>query len=85
MVVAGGSTTSLTGAFARRGVLRVTTTPAVPATISVDGLPDNWGMWTDLPTGTHQVCFGPMAGHVAPRCQDVNLTAATLSTVNGSY
>jgi hypothetical protein len=86
VTVSGGATTTVTGSFTQRGTLRVVTSPPVAGTISVDGIPrDAWGMWTDLPTGLHNVCFGPVAGYAAPACQDVTLTAGNLSTVTGTY
>jgi hypothetical protein len=59
----------------------------VDATISVDGVPrNNWGMWTDIPTGNHQVCFGPAQGFTTtPPCQNANVTAGQLTTVTGNY
>jgi hypothetical protein len=85
--VVSGQTTTVQGTFVRRGSLRVVTSPAVPATITVDGIPrDDWGMWTDLPAGTHAVCFGPVQGFNAPACQNgVVLTAGNLTTVTGTY
>jgi hypothetical protein len=86
VTVTAGATTTVVGTFAQRGTLRVMTSPAVAATISVDGSPRNaWGMWTDLPIGSHQVCFGPVAGYTAPACQDVTLTAGSQTTVTGTY
>ncbi len=84
--VVSGLTTTVQGNFVQRGSLRVITSPAVPGTISVDGIPrDDWGMWTDLPTGSHEVCFGPVAGFNAPACQSANLTAGNLTTITGTY
>ena len=63
--VVAGQTTTVQGNFVLRTVLRVITNPAVPGTISVDAIPrDDWGMWTDIPSGAHQVCFGPVPGLV---------------------
>ena len=81
-----GATTTVVGNFVRRGTLRVVTSPAVPGTITVDGIPRNdWGMWTDLPVGGHTVCFGPVQGFNAPGCQSANLTAGNLTTITGTY
>ena len=81
-----GATTTVQGNFIQRGSLRVITSPALPGTITVDGIPRNdWGMWTDLPVGMHTVCFGPVAGYNAPACQSANLTAGNLTTVTGTY
>jgi hypothetical protein len=58
----------------------------VAGTISVDGIPrDDWGVWTDLPTGSHQVCFGAVEGYTAPPCQNITLTAGQQTTVTGTY
>jgi hypothetical protein len=84
--VTAGNTTVVTGTFTQRGTLRVLTSPAVAGTVSVDGVPRNdWGMWTDLPTGSHSVCFGPVAGYTAPACQTPTVTAGALTTVTGTY
>jgi hypothetical protein len=82
-----GQTTTVQGNFVQRGSLRVITSPAVPATITVDGVPrDDWGMWTDLPTGSHSVCFGPVQGFNPPACQNnVMVIAGNLTTVTGTY
>ncbi len=86
VVVAANQTTTVQGNFVRRGFLRVITNPAVRGTISVDGIPRNdYGMWTDLPVGAHEVCFGPVAGFNAPACQAATLTAGNLTTITGNY
>jgi hypothetical protein len=84
--VVAGATTTLTGTFTQRGSLRVITSPAVPGTISVDGSERNdWGVWTDVATGAHQVCFGAVAGFTTPACQDITVNAGVLTTVTGVY
>jgi hypothetical protein len=85
--VTSGVTTTLVGNFTQRGSLRVLTSPAVPGTILVDGIPrEDWGMWTDVPTGAHTVCFGSVLGYVnQPPCQSATVTAGTTTTVTGSY
>jgi alpha-tubulin suppressor-like RCC1 family protein/lysophospholipase L1-like esterase len=81
-----GATTTVTGSFVRRGTLRVSTSPAVASTISVDGTPRNdWGMWTDLDVGSHQVCFGAVVGFTPPGCLTVNVTAGTTSTLTAFF
>ncbi len=86
VTITAGQTTTVTGTFTQRGELRVITSPAVAATISVDGIPMNdWGLWTDLPVGSHQVCFGTTAGYLAPACQNVTLTAGQQTNVTGTY
>jgi Beta-propeller repeat len=86
VTISAGVVSTLAGDFVQRGSLRVITSPAVPGAISVDGSPrNNWGMWTDLPAGQHQVCFGPVANFTPPACQSVTLTAGSLSTITGVY
>lgn len=79
-------TTTLDGSFVQRGSLRVITSPAVAGTITVDGVAtDDWGMWTDVPVGSHQVCFGAVADYDAPACQNADVTAGNQTTVTGTY
>jgi len=86
VTVSAGATTTLTGTFTQRGTLRVTTSPALDATISVDGVAaDNWGVWTDLPVGAHQVCFGAVAGHTTPACQTATVTGGNETDISGTY
>jgi hypothetical protein len=86
VVITNGNTTTVAANFTQRGSLRVITSPAVPGTITVDGIPRNdWGMWTDLPTGSHQVCFGAVQGFTAPSCQMATVNAGMLTTVTGVY
>ncbi len=82
-----GADTTVAGAYVQRGLLRVTTSPALPAapTILIDGIPrDDWGVWTFLPTGSHQICFDKVVGYNPPACATVDLTVAG-ATVNGAY
>ena len=76
----------MVGTFVQRGFLKVSTSPAVNATISVDGIPsDNYGLYTDVPTGSHQVCFGAVASFTPPACQTVTVSAGATTTVTGAY
>ena len=62
------------------------TSPAVPSTVLVDGIPrDDWGMWTDLPAGSYQVCFGGVVGITTPPCQTANVSAGSLTTITGNF
>lgn len=80
------ATTVVRGDFVRLATLRVNTSPAVPAQISIDGQPaDQWGVWTDLPAGVHEVCFGDLADFTAPACQIVNLVAGATTEITGTY
>lgn len=84
--VTSGATTSAVGNFTQRGYLHVSTSPAVPGTITVDGFArDDWGLFTDLPAGAHQVCFGYVNNHNIPACQNVTLTAGTTTSVTATY
>jgi len=81
-----GSTTTVTGTFSRRGFLRATTDPPLPATVSIEGVPRNdWGVWTDLDPGDHEICFGPVPDYSAPDCQTVTVTEGATTEVTGVY
>jgi hypothetical protein len=86
VTVTAGATTVVAGAYVARGGLQVATNPAVPATIYVDGIPRNdWGMWTDLPVGSYDVCFGDVAGYAAPACEIAAVTVASTTSITGTY
>jgi hypothetical protein len=86
VTVTAGTTTTVVGTFTQRGELRVVTSPPVPSAIAVDGNPsDEWGVWTDLASGSHQVCFGPVVGYDPPPCQTVAVTPGQTTTVTGSF
>ena len=94
--VAAGSTTLVAGDYTASsgatgqsgvGLLRVTTSPALPSQISVDGnVADTWGLnWLEIATGTHTVCFSALQGYTAPPCQTVTVTADETTTVTGNF
>lgn len=87
VTVTAGATTSVTGTFVQRGYLKVVTSPAVGGTVSINGLPaDDWGVYTDLPAGTYQVCFGAATGKSnTPACQSATVTAGATVTITGVY
>jgi hypothetical protein len=86
VTVNGGATTTVSGSFVQRGFLQVTTSPAVPSTISVDGIPrDDWGLFTDIPTGSHQVCFGLVANFTPPACQMATVSAGATTAITGTF
>jgi hypothetical protein len=86
VAVSSSATTVVTGNFVQRGFLRVMTSPAVPSTISVDGVPMNdWGVYTDVPTGSHQICFGLVKDFTPPTCQMATVTAGATTTVTGTF
>ncbi|GEM_PF-911440 len=86
VTVNSGLTTVVDGAYQQNGVLRVDTSPPVPSTITIDGVPANaWGLWTDVAPGTYDVCWGLVAGMDAPPCQPVNVVAGLTTHVTGAF
>lgn len=86
VTITNGGTTTVAGTFAQLGTLRVLTSPAVDATVYVDGVPRNdWGMWTPFSTGSHSVCFGWAAGFNQPVCQTANVVAGSTTTITGTF
>ncbi|MGQ0796677.1 MAG: hypothetical protein ACT4OI_02255 [Methanobacteriota archaeon] len=84
--VVAGQTTAYEGVFQPHGSLRVTTSPALPATISVDGVPRNdWGMWQSMPPGSYVVSFESVAGYVTPSPRTVTVVAGQTTMVTGTY
>jgi hypothetical protein len=95
-VVTAGATTTITGNFTSSpgaggqtgiGLLRVTTSPALPSQITVDGnIGDTWGLnWLEIAPGSHQVCFQWDQGYTTPACQTVSDTAGLTTTVTGTF
>jgi hypothetical protein len=81
-----GVTTTVQGNYTQNGYLRAITSPAVPSTVTVDGVARNdWGLWTEVPAGTYNVCFGAVAGYNAPSCRDVVVTAGSTGTTTGTF
>lgn len=75
----------VTGEFAEKGYLQVSTDPGVPSQISVDGIArDGWGLYTEVPVGTHEVCFGAIGSH-DPGCESVDVTAGQTTSVIGDF
>jgi hypothetical protein len=86
VTVSSGATTTVTGSFVQRGFVHVMSSPAVASQIIFDGKPtDDWGMFTDVPVGTHQVCFGAVADYNPPGCQTITVTAGVLTNVTGTF
>ena len=94
--VTAGATTTITGDYTVSagatgqsgvGLLRVTTSPALPSQITVDGSSaDTWGLnWLEIAPGEHTVCFSALQGYTTPACQDVMVTAGATSTVTGTF
>lgn len=59
----------------KMGMLRVATSPAVPTTITVDGVPrDTFGLaWLKIEPGTHIVSFSDVPGFATPADQTVDV------------
>jgi hypothetical protein len=86
VVVSPNETTEVTGHYTPVAMLRVLTDPPLPSTVSVDGHPANdWGVWTALPVGPHEVCFGKVAGWTPPSCEVVELIAGETITLTGQF
>ena len=69
------------------GLLRVTTSPALPSQITVDGnIADTWGLnWLQIAPGSHTVCFSALQGYTTPACQSVTVTSGATTTVTGTF
>lgn len=79
-------TTSLTASFARLGMLRVVSEPAVKTTISVDGVPrDDYGLWLYATPGQHTVSFGPVEGYDSPPDIQATVKVGEIVEVNGVF
>ena len=51
----------------------------------LDGVAMNdWGSWTDVDPGTHQVCFGPNLGF-APACRLATVEVGAVTDVVGAW
>lgn len=69
------------------GLLRVTTNPAVPSVIEVDGVwTDAFGLdWVELPTGTYAICFNDVPGFTSPPCESATVVPSTTTVVQGNF
>jgi len=86
VTVTSGATTEVQGNYGSLGFLRVITNPALPSTISVNGVPRNdWGMWTALAPGTYTVHFGAVEGYNPPADQPAVVTAGATTTITGDF
>ncbi len=82
----GGQTTTIGGTYSPQGYLRVVTSPAVPSTVTVDGVARNdYGLWSEVAPGSHDVCFGAVSGFDTPSCQQVVVAPGATSTVTGTF
>jgi hypothetical protein len=75
------------GATSTTGYLRVTSSPALPTQVSVDGtIADSWGLnWVEVAPGSHTICFSHVSGYTDPACATVSVTAGATTTVTGTF
>ena len=92
VTVASGQTTAVVGSFTQYGYVKVQTSPALPAEVTVTAqgssapaAEDDWGAYTDVAPGTYNVCFGAVAGWPPPACQQVTVAAGSTTPVTGTY
>jgi len=86
VTVVAGQTTTYAAPFNVHGSLRVTTSPAVAATVYIDGIPRNdWGIWQSMEPGTYRISFGPLPGFSAPQPQVATVNPNALTLVEAPY
>jgi len=100
VAVAGGAPTTVTGTYAAggsggspapslgpHGLLRVTSDPPLPTTITVDGAAGGgWGLdWTPGTVGQHEVCFSEVVGYATPPCQVIEVLDGQTTVVAGTF
>jgi len=80
------TTTQVSAQYSPMGFLRVTTEPALPATISVNGIPrDDWGLWMPVPAGVYTISFGAQANYAPPGPLTVSVGAGLGVHAIGQY
>ena len=86
VVVRAGEVTEVIGEYRPQGILRVTTNPPVPSSISVDHIPRNtWGLWMAVPPAEYRISFGPVQGFDPPAAQRVAVAPGESVHVVGSF
>ena len=79
-------TSAVDGAFTQRGTLDIRSSPPLPTTITVEGVPVNdWGAIVSIEPGTYQVCFGDVADYDTPVCESAVVTAGAVTPVTGTF
>jgi hypothetical protein len=68
-------------------MLRLTTTPAVPSMINVDGYwMSPWGLnWVKLEPGTHSLAYSDVPGFVTPAPTTFDIVAGTTTTIDATF
>lgn len=82
-----GSTTVVNGAFGQLGLLKVDVAPAgLASTVFVDGQwRDEYGYYSFIEPGEHQVCWGDVPGFQAPACGTVTVSGGSQATIVGTF
>lgn len=94
--VRGGGSVFVTGTFAPNaeamgptgfGCLRVESSPALPTTVYVDGVPrDCWGLsWLRLPPGCYEVAFSDVPRFITPEPVMVEVVEGGVATVTAEF
>lgn len=86
IAVYAGGTTHVVLYFAQLGNLWVETSPALPATIFLDGNPMNdWSFWVSLEPGEYTVSFEDIDGYITPDPVVVTINPGEMTHVIGEY
>jgi hypothetical protein len=85
--VSQSSTATITAAGPGYGQLRVGTSPAAPAMISIDGQwASRWGLdWVKLTPGPHVIGFGDVFGFETPQDQTVTIVDGQITEILGTF
>ena len=69
------------------GFLRTVSNPAVPTTITVDGIAaSQWSTeWVPHAPGTYEICFSDVPGYITPDCQSIVIVEGATTTVSGDF
>jgi hypothetical protein len=86
IVISEDTVTEVIVNFIELGNLRVETSPAMPATISCDGVPmDDWAFWTNILPGEYTISFEDINDYITPAPQVVTVTAGNTTHIIGEY
>lgn len=95
-VVAGAPLQTITGVYvpsmgepgpSPHGLLRVTTSPGVPSTISLNGVErDTWALnWVKLDPGAYEICYSDVIDFDTPGCETVDVVAGQITATSGVF
>lgn len=70
-----------------QGFLRAVSSPAVPTTVLVNGVPaSQWSTeWIPHAPGAYEVCFTDVPGYVTPACESITIADGVTTTVVGEF